>query len=282
MFQFAIVSLFGEPFQRSSRRSLREHLRCTISGCFYERPRATLRVLGVLALIAAVLAAGAQVGHRFLVLNSAGKLGAADARYWVGRAIFNQADSSLEISRGLGLLREAATQGHVAAETSLGLIYAQGIAGIPQNVPEALAWFHKAADGQTWPLAALPSKSPAGGWLKSLFCSRERLDNWGAELAAKNLEMAAVACSDLIPDVTTVDGTHYRNVRILRLDGEGVFCEFVSERGTLGLAQIKSQALPGQLGRLCGYSAEAGVVPFPLWRQVKGATRLNADAWSSR
>ncbi len=63
---------------------------------------------------------------------------------------FDAAYQHGDFAAAVQLLRPLADQGNALAQTSLGIMYAQG-QGIPQDDVQALFWFRKAADQGTPP-----------------------------------------------------------------------------------------------------------------------------------
>ncbi|HWW00815.1 MAG TPA: tetratricopeptide repeat protein [Candidatus Acidoferrum sp.] len=125
-------------------------------------------------------------------------------------------------STALSLFRKAATQGLDAAQNQLGMLYAQG-RGVPQDFDEATKWFSRAA-GQ------------------------------GCEPAVRNLKLIAATRPSYLPQLTMRDGKAYQNVKIQKVELDGLTISYHPRQGGMGIAKLGFKDLPEQLQEKYGYT----------------------------
>jgi len=58
----------------------------------------------------------------------------------------NKAYAAGNFKLALRLFKSLAEQGHAGAQLNLGIIYAEGGEGVPQDYAQAVSWFRKAAE----------------------------------------------------------------------------------------------------------------------------------------
>lgn len=76
-------------------------------------------------------------------------------------------------------------------------------------------------------------------------------------------------------EITTLDGTTYKAVRILKVDPDGLMIEYAPPTGGLGLRKVKFANLPAELQSKYGYDAEKSAEYQKA--QAEGEARLRKE-----
>lgn len=223
------------------------------------------RIGWVLAILLAA-AAGAGVlawwGQRALFLERRAQSGEADAQYFFGRRCFGQATSREERLKGVEWIAKAAEQGHVKAQTALGVVYARGM-GVTTKPELAMRWLRRAAlQGD-----ALAQNELATIYAKGLGVPQDlkKAIHWysqaattGSRQAEQNLALATVARVKSIGDITTRGGMRFRQATLRKVEADAIMVSFQSENGGVGLVRLKAEELPANLAALCVKGAVEG------------------------
>ena len=205
--------------------------------------------------------------------------GEAKAQYLLGKRYFHNAVSPRDYVRAARWIRKAADQGNAKAQTGLGLLYENGL-GVAKNYGEALKWLRRAA-AQGFPVA---QNELGVMYAKGRGVSRnlDEAAKWcrqaaaqGSEIARRNFELAEIAKSKVIPELTTPGKRSYQHVILQKVESDGVTVSFRPTRGGLGVAKLKLESLPAELRELCGYAAKAGIASdSAYWQLGSVATTL--------
>lgn len=188
--------------------------------------------------------------------------GDAKAQYLLGKRYFDDALSQRDYAEAALWIGKAAAQGDVKAQTGMGLLYEHGL-GVPKNYGEALKWLRRAA-AQGF---AVAQNEIGVMYAKGRGVSRnlDQAAEWcrlaaeqGSEIARKNFELAEIAKSKVIPEITTPDKRCYKRVVLQKVEPDGVMVSFLPFPRGLGWAKLRLESLPAELQELCGYAAKEG------------------------
>ena len=220
-----------------------------------------LSLVVVLLLIVLGLTAGACWWSDQALTQARAKQGDADAEYTLGKRCLDRAHTPQEFAESVGLVRKAAEQGNPKAQTGLGILYLKGL-GVPRDYAAGVKWLHTAASqnfaaaqNELGVLYATGQGMPrdletAIGW-----CSKAA--EQGSKIAEKNLELIETAKRNHGGPVTTRNGERCLNLKIQKVESDGVMVAFEPEKGGLGFAKLKTSNLPQELQKLRGYTATA-------------------------
>jgi TPR repeat protein len=231
----------------------------------------------LLILVAVVGAASflAWCCDEFSLENRAGR-GDAKAQYLLGKRYFDEAISPGDYCRAARLIRKAADQGYAKAQTGMGLLYENGL-GVKKDYCQAMKWLRCAAD-QGFPVA----QNELGiMYAKGRGVSRnlEQASKWcklaaaqGSEIARRNLELARVARSSVIPVLRTPGEKSYQRVLLQKVEPDGVTVSFLPAYGGFGVAKLKLDSLPEDLQQLCKYAGKQGISSDSAYSQLGSVT----------
>ena len=190
----------------------------------------------------------------------AGK-GDADAQYTFGKRCFDRAHSPQERAAAVALIRKAAEQGNPKAQTGLGILYLKG-AGVPRDYAAGVKWLHAAASqnfaiaqNELGVLYATGTGIPRNFDTAIAWCTKAA--GQGLRIAQNNLNFIQTAKRNHASDVTTRDGERCLNLKVQKVESDGVMIAFQPEKGGVGFANLKTCNLPNELKKLCGYTATA-------------------------
>ncbi len=241
------------------------------------------RVSATLCLVSIALALMVFVlcGFGRPPLETLASRGEPEAQYSLGKRYFEYGRSEVRYAAAVvdydesaKWIRRAAEQGNLKAQSALGLLYANGL-GVPQDNVKAVRYFRMAA---TQGFAVAQNELGvmyAKGWgvpqdLDEAIRWCSRAAEQGSKIAAQNLALITAARWNRLGEVTTRDGTPYKNVRVQRIEADGITVAFEPEQGGVGVAKLKRANLPGQLQQLCGYTAKDRAASLSPFSQLDG------------
>ena len=191
-------------------------------------------------------------------LESRAARGYAEPQYQLAKCYFYGIGMSRNYPEAARWFRLAADQGHPKAQTALGIIYAQGL-GMPRNDRIALALFRKAASkgldagqNQLGMMYAQGKGVPRDFNEAAKWFSRAAAQ--GCEVAAHNLKLISATRPDFFPEVTMRNGKTYRNVKVQKIDLDGLTVAYAPSHGGMGLAKLGFKDLPDRLQQQYGYT----------------------------
>jgi TPR repeat protein len=187
--------------------------------------------------------------------------GDPEAEYTMGKRCLDRARTSEELAKGVRLVRKAAEQGNPKAQTGLGILYLKGL-GVPRDYAAGVKWLHTAAarnfavaQNELGVLYATGQGMPRDLDCAIVWCTRAV--EHGSRVARKNLELIQAAKRHHANQVTTRNGDLCVNLKVQKIESDGVMVAFEPEKGGLGFAKLKTSNLPNELQRLCGYTTTA-------------------------
>ena len=185
--------------------------------------------------------------------------GDLDAQYSLGKRYIDRARTSQEVAEGVRLVRKAAEQGNPKAQTGLGILYLKG-SGVPRDYAAGLKWLHAAAtrnfavaQNELGVMYATGRGMPRDLDAGILWCSKAA--EQGSRIARKNLGLIQAAKRNHRDQVTTGNGELCQNLKVQKIESDGVVVTFRPEKGGVGFAKLKTSNLPEELKRLSGYTA---------------------------
>jgi TPR repeat protein len=247
----------------------------------YHVPRTVNPIYPVLLVLVLVVGAASIVAwfcSEFCLENRALR-GQAKAEYLLGKRYFDTAVSMQDYARAARLIKQSADQGYAKAQTALGLVYEHGL-GVTKSYDQALKWLRRAAE-QGYPVAqnelgVMYAKGRGVG--RNL----DEASKWcrlaatqGSKVAQKNVELTEAAKGRPISPLMKVANQSYANVKLQKIEADGVTVSFSPVHGGFGLAKLKLETLPTQLKELCGYAAKQEKVSESSFSQLSSvATAL--------
>jgi TPR repeat protein len=187
--------------------------------------------------------------------------GDPDAQYRLGKRYLDRARTSQELAAGVRLVRKAAEQGNPKAQTGLGILYLKG-SGVPRDYAAGVNWLHAAAarnfvvaQNELGVMYATGRGMPRDLDAAILWCSKAA--EQGSRIARKNLELIQAAKRNHRDQVTTGNGELCQNLKVQKIESDGVVVTFQPQKGGLGFAKLKTSNLPDELKKLSGYTATA-------------------------
>jgi Sel1 repeat-containing protein len=187
--------------------------------------------------------------------------GDPEAEYTVGKRCLDRARTPQECARAVDLVRNAAEQGNPRAQTGLGILYLKGL-GVPRDNAAGVKWLHAAASrnfvvaqNELGVMYATGQGMPRDLDAAIFWCAKAA--DQGSRIARKNLELIETAKRNHNGKVTTRNGDLCLNLKIQKVESDGVMVTFEPEKGGLGFAKFKTANLPRELQKLCGYTATA-------------------------
>ncbi|HTL59208.1 MAG TPA: tetratricopeptide repeat protein [Candidatus Limnocylindrales bacterium] len=189
------------------------------------------------------------------------KRGEAEAQYLLGKRCFDRAQTMETRSEAIKLIRKSAEQGNAKAQTALSLIYIKGL-GTTRDCKTGMKWLETAA-AQNFSVAqnelGVLYATGLGGIPQNLdtaisWCTKAA--DQGSRIAKKNLALIQTAKRSHSVEMTTRSGEACLNVKVQKVESDGVMVSFQPEKGGVGFAKLKTNNLPAELQELCGYTAK--------------------------
>jgi len=187
--------------------------------------------------------------------------GDPDAEYTLGKRFLDRARTPAELAEGVRLVRMAAEQGNPKAQTGLGILYLKG-SGVPRDYAAGVKWLHAAAarnfvvaQNELGVMYATGRGMPRDLDAAISWCSKAA--EQGSRIAKKNLELIEAAKRHHGDQVTTRNGDLCVNLKVQKVESDGVTVAFEPQKGGLGFAKLKTSNLPDELQKLCGYTTTA-------------------------
>ena len=229
-------------------------------GCRKSACKNLSRVVVLLVIGLGITAGTCWYGDQALTRTRAAK-GDPDAEYTLGKRCLDRARTSEELAEGVRLVRKAAEQGNPKAQTGLGILYLKG-SGVPRDYAAGVKWLHAAAarnfavaQNELGVMYATGQGMPRDLDVAISWCSKAA--EQGSRIAKKNVELIETAKRHHADRVTTRNGNLCANLKIQKVEFDGVTVAFEPGKGGLGLAKLKTSNLPDELQKLCGYTATA-------------------------
>jgi hypothetical protein len=231
---------------------------------FLDRPKRAKKrskVLPILLLVVLAVTGAACWWSDQALTQAHARQGDTDAQYTLGKRCFDHAQTPQERVDAVRMIRMAAEQGNPKAQTGLAILCLKG-AGVSRNYAEGMKWL-KAAAAQNFPVA----ENELGVMYATGLGMPRDLDaaiHWctkaaeqGSRIARNNLDLIQAAKRNHTGEVTTRNGDLCQNLKVQKVESDGVLVAFQPEKGGIGFAKLKSSNLPDELKRLCGYTATA-------------------------
>ena len=194
------------------------------------------------------------------IIVSRARRGDPEAQYLLGKRDFDRAQTVAGRSEAMKLIRNSAERGNPKAQTALGLIYIKGL-GTARDYKAGINWLETAA-AQNYAVAqnelgvmyatgrGMPQNlDTAIGW-----CTRAAVQ--GSSVAKKNLALIHSAKQNHSVQMTTRSGETCLNVKIQKVETDGVMVAYELGKGGVGFAKLKTSDLPEELRELSGYTAK--------------------------
>jgi TPR repeat protein len=226
-----------------------------------KRAKKRSKVLPVLLVVVLGVTGAACWWTDQILTQARAKRGDTDAEYVYGKRCLDHARTPQERDEAVRFIQTAAEQGNPKAQTGLGILYLKGL-GVPRDFAAGVKWLHTAA-AQNFAVAqnelgvmyatghGMPRDLDA-----AIFWCTKAVDQ-GSKVARNNLDLIQTAKRNHSGQVTTRSGDPCLNVKIQKVESDGVMVAFEPQKGGLGLAKLKTANLPEELKKLSGYTVAA-------------------------
>ena len=213
------------------------------------------KFLPLALIVSAVLIGGAYMYER-APLEQEAAWGKAESQYELARCYFYGIGVNQNYRQAAKWFNRAAHQGHARAEAALGMMYVQGF-GVSQNYETAARLFqHAASQGLDAAQNQLGMLYAQG---KGVDQNLDEASNWfqqaaeqGYAAARQNLKLLGATRPGFFTKVTTRSGNIYRQVKVQKVEWDGITVQFEPAEGGVGVAKLAFRELPVELQQQYG------------------------------